>query len=144
MFLLVPSVNYDHHKEIIVSMEKVREIEMIDSHHVKGYAFNIEISAVPVDRYGMASYTYNLTKSYDGKLGYQFNKDLNFQIGDPRVFGVNGVTNEALLAIMIHRLQGFQNNPATNCSENQEAINHMELAMEALYSRTRRMQASKQ
>ena len=126
-----------------MSMEKVREIEMIDSHHVKGYAFNIEISAVPVDRYGMASYTYNLTKSYDGKPGYQFNKDLNFQIGDPRVFGVNGVTNEALLAIMIHRLQGFQNNPATNCSENQEAINHMELAMEALYSRTHRLQAAK-
>ena len=126
-----------------MSMEKVREIEMIDSHHVKGYAFNIEISAVPVDRYGMASYTYNLTKSYDGKSGYQFIKDLNFQIGDPRVFGVNGVTNEALLAIMIHRLQGFQNNPATNCSENQEAINHMELAMEALYSRTHRLQAAK-
>ena len=126
-----------------MSMEKVREIEMIDSHHVKGYAFNIEISAVPVDRYGMASYTYNLTKSYDGKPGYHFIKDLNFQIGDPRVFGVNGVTNEALLAIMIHRLQGFQNNPATNCSENQEAINHMELAMEALYSRTHRLQAAK-
>ena len=44
---------------------------------------------------------------------------------------------------MIHRLQGFQNNPVKNCSENQEAINHMELAMEALYSRTRRIQASK-
>lgn len=143
MFLLVPSVSYDYHKEIIMSQEIVREIEMIDSHHVKGYAFNIEISAVPVDRYGMASYTYNLTKSYDGKPGYQFIKDLNFQIGDPRVFGVNGVTNEALLAIMIHRLQGFQNNPATNCSENQEAINHMELAMEALYSRTHRLQAAK-
>lgn len=125
-------------------MKKVREIEMIDSHHVKGYAFNIEVAAVPIVRYGMASYTYNLTKTYNDKPGYQFIKGLNFQIGDPSVFGVNGVTNEALLAIMIHRLQGFQNNPATNCSENQEAINHMELAMEALYSRTRRMQASKQ
>jgi hypothetical protein len=44
---------------------------------------------------------------------------------------------------MIHRLQGFQNNSSTNCSENQEAINHMELAMEALYSRTHRLQAAK-
>ena len=144
MFLLVPSVSYDYHKEIIMSQEIVRETEVIDSHHVKGYAFNIVIKAIPVERYGIPTYTYNLVKEYDGKPGYQFIKDLNFQIGDPRIYGVNGITNEALLAIMIHRLQGFQNNPATNCSENQEAINHMELAMEALYSRTRRIQASKQ
>ena len=144
MFLLVHSVNYDYHKEIIMLEEMVRETDVIDSHHVKGYAFNIDIKAVPVKRYGIPTYTYNLVKEYDGKPGYQFIKDFNFQIGDPRVYGVNGVTNEALLAIMIHRLQGFQNNSSTNCSENQEAINHMELAMEALYSRTRRIQASKQ
>ena len=144
MFLLVPAVNYDYHKEIIMLEEMVRETEVVDSHHVKGYAFNIEIKAVPVERYGIPTHTYSLTKEYVGKPGYQFIKDLSFQIGDPKVFGINGVTNEALLAIMIHRLQGFQNNPATNCSENQEAINHMELAMEALYSRTRRIQANKQ
>ena len=143
MFLLVPPVNYDYHKEIIMPMKKVREIEMIDSHHVKGYAFNIDIKAVPVERYGIPTYTYSLVKEYIGKPGYQFIKDLNFQTGDPGVYGVNGVTNEALLAIMIHRLQGFQNNSSTNCSENQEAINHMELAMEALYSRTHRLQAAK-
>ena len=123
--------------------EMTRETEVIDSHHVKGYAFNIDIKAVPVERYGIPTYTYNLIKEYDGKPGYQFIKDLSFQIGDPRVYGVNGVTNEALLAIMIHRLQGFQNNSSTNCSENQEAINHMELAMEALCSRTHRLQAAK-
>ena len=144
MFLLVHSLNYDYHKEIIMLEEMVRETDVIDSHHVKGYAFNIDIKAVPVERFGIPTYTYNLVKEYDGKPGYQFIKDFNFQIGDPRVYGVNGVTNEALLAIMIHRLQGFQNNSSTNCSENQEAINHMELAMEALYSRTRRIQASKQ
>ena len=144
MFLLVLSVNYEYHKEIIMSEKIVRETEVVDNHHVKGYAFNIDIKAVPVERYGIPTFTYNLVKEYDGKPGYQFIKELSFQVGDPKVYGVNGVTNEALLAIMIHRLQGFQNNPATNCSENQEAINHMELAMEALYSRTRRMQASKQ
>jgi hypothetical protein len=143
MFLLIPSVSYDYHKEIIMSQEIVRETVVIDSHHVKGYAFNIDIKAVPVERYGIPTYTYSLVKEYIGKPGYQFIKDLNFQIGDPGVYGVNGVTNEALLAIMIHRLQGFQNNSSTNCSENQEAINHMELAMEALYSRTHRLQAAK-
>ena len=123
---------------------KVRVVDVIDTHHVEGYDYNINIKAVPVERYGLPSYTYQLTKDYADKSWYQYIKELSFQVGDPKVYGVNGVTNEALLAIMIHRLQGFQNNPATNCSENQEAINHMELAMEALYSRTRRIQASKQ
>ena len=122
---------------------KVREVDVIDTHHVEGYDYNINIKAVPVERYGLPSYTYQLTKDYADKSWYQYIKELSFQVGDPKVYGVNGVTNEALLAIMIHRLQGFQNNSSTNCSENQEAINHMELAMEALHSRTHRIQASK-
>lgn len=122
---------------------KVRVVDVIDIHHVEGYDYNINIKAVPVERYGLPSYTYQLTKDYADKSWYQYIKELSFQVGDPKVYGVNGVTNEALLAIMIHRLQGFQNNPVTNCSENQEAINHMKLAMEALYSRTLRLQAAK-
>ena len=122
---------------------KVRVVDVIDTHHVEGYDYNINIKAVPVERYGLPSYTYQLTKDYADKSWYQYIKELSFQVGDPKVYGVNGVTNEALLAIMIHRLQGFQNNSSTNCSENQEAINHMELAMEALYSRTHRLQAAK-
>lgn len=119
--------------------EIVRETDVIDSHHVKGYAFNIDIKAVPVERYGMQTYTYNLTKAYEGKPGYQFIKELNFQIGDPKKYGINGVTNEALLAIMIHRLKGFQENPNTNCIENGEAIMYMEQAMGALYTRSQRI-----
>ena len=122
---------------------KVRVVDVIDTHHVEGYGYNINIKAVPVERYGLPSYTYQLTKDYTDKSWYQYIKELSFQVGDPKVYGVNGVTNEALLAIMIHRLQGFQNNSSTNCSENQEAINHMELAMEALHSRTLRIQAAK-
>ena len=122
---------------------KVRVVDVIDTHHVEGYDYNINIKAVPVERYGLPSYTYQLTKDYTDKSWYQYIKELSFQVGDPKVYGVNGVTNEALLAIMIHRLQGFQNNSSTNCSENQEAINHMELAMEALHSRTLQIQAAK-
>lgn len=126
-----------------MSEEIVRQTDVIDSHHVKGYAFNIDIKAVPVERYGIPTYTYKLIKEYDGKPGYQFIKELSFQTGDPKVYGINGVTNEALLAIMIHRLQGFQNNPKTYCVENSEAISYMELAMGALHSRARRLQAAK-
>ena len=122
---------------------KVRVVDVIDTHHVEGYDYNINIKAVPVERYGLPSYTYQLTKDYADKSWYQYIKELSFQVGDPKVYGVNGVTNEALLAIMIHRLQRFQDNPKTHCVENNEAIFYMKSAMDALYSRTHRLQAAK-
>ena len=123
---------------------KVRVVDVIDTHHVEGYDYNINIKAVPVERYGLPSYTYQLTKDYADKSWYQYIKELSFQVGDPKVYGVNGVTNEALLAIMIHRLQRFQDNPKTYCVENNEAIFYMKSAMDALYTRRRRLEVADQ
>ena len=123
---------------------KVRVVDVIDTHHVEGYGYNINIKAVPVERYGLPSYTYQLTKDYADKSWYQYIKELSFQVGDPKVYGVNGVTNEALLAIMIHRLQRFQDNPKTHCVENNEAIFYMKSAMDALYARQRRLEVADQ
>ena len=123
---------------------KVRVVDVIDTHHVEGYDYNINIKAVPVERYGLPSYTYQLTKDYADKSWYQYIKELSFQVGDPKVYGVNGVTNEALLAIMIHRLQRFQDNPKTHCVENNEAIFYMKSAMDALYTRQRRLEVADQ
>jgi hypothetical protein len=123
---------------------KVRVVDVIDTHHVEGYDYNINIKAVPVERYGLPSYTYQLTKDYADKSWYQYIKELSFQVGDPKVYGVNGVTNEALLAIMIHRLQRFQDNPKTHCVENNEAIFYMKSAIDALYTRQRRLEVADQ
>jgi len=63
-----------------------------------------------------------------------------FQNGSPDAFGTNGVTNEALLAIVADRLHGFQRG-AYACGENGDALAHIRLALDCLKRRTRdRMQ----
>lgn len=59
-----------------------------------------------------------------------------FQNGPIGEAGVNGVTQEVLLAIVADRLQAFQSGPYA-CPENGEALKHVEAAQEALLSRTR-------
>lgn len=61
--------------------------------------------------------------------------DLNFQFGPVKENGVNGITNEALLAIIIHRLNSL--NTKFPCQENSNAMGKMEEALFWLESRTR-------
>lgn len=114
--------------------------EIITSHHVGNNPMNLTVTAVPVTRYGMPTFNYQITKHHDGKDGYQFIKDFSFQIGNPARFGVNGVTNEVLLAIIKHRLEGFQENPNAACVENQLALDHVNQALMSMHNRTNRIQ----
>ena len=59
-----------------------------------------------------------------------------FQNGPINQVGVNGVTHEALLAILIDRLRCFQAGPYA-CAENACALTQLEAAQESLHSRTR-------
>ena len=59
-----------------------------------------------------------------------------FQNGPIAEAGVNGVTHEALLAILCDRLRGFQSGPYA-CADNAEALALMEQALAALQRRTR-------
>ena len=61
---------------------------------------------------------------------------IDFQFGPVLANGVNGLTNEALLAVLIHRTQ-FLNNKF-HCEENDAAINHMKQALVNLEVRTAR------
>jgi hypothetical protein len=61
---------------------------------------------------------------------------LSFQNGPIAEVGTNGVTHEALLAILVDRLQGFQNGPY-KCRENAIALTHLEDAQMWLQKRTR-------
>lgn len=63
-----------------------------------------------------------------------------FQNGPIAEAGVNGVTHEALLAILIDRLERFQEGPYQN-EYNGEALNHLRLSLEALHNRTRERQS---
>lgn len=60
---------------------------------------------------------------------------LNFQTGPINEVGVNGITNEALLAIVLDRLGYFQKG-AFKCRENALAITKIEEAILWLLSRT--------
>lgn len=51
--------------------------------------------------------------------------------------GVNGVTNEALLAIIIDRLRSFESGPFT-CEENRHALTLLDVALRYLNHRTAR------
>ncbi len=62
--------------------------------------------------------------------------DINFQNGPIAEVGVNGISNEALLAVVEDRLFGFSNGPF-NCRENLVALSHVREAMAALLSRTK-------
>ena len=59
-----------------------------------------------------------------------------FQNGPINEVGVNGITETALLAILIDRLRCFQAGPYA-CDENACALTQLEAAQESLHSRTR-------
>ena len=62
--------------------------------------------------------------------------EILFQNGPIKEFDVNGVTQEALLAIVIDRLRSFQAGPFA-CEANQFALDHCMAALDNLQARTR-------
>jgi len=62
------------------------------------------------------------------------NVELNFQNGPVSQNGINGLTNELLLAVLIHRTEYLDGK--FHCKENQQAINHMKIALAQLEART--------
>lgn len=61
--------------------------------------------------------------------------NIHFQNGPIKEFGVNGITQEALLAIVIDRLRSFQGGPFS-CRENAIALTKIEEALMWLQRRT--------
>lgn len=64
---------------------------------------------------------------------------VSFQDGPIPANGVNGVTNEAMLAILIHRTETL--NAQFPCDENELAILHMKKALAAFDARTAKRKA---
>lgn len=61
---------------------------------------------------------------------------LGFQCGAVSEVGVNGITDEALLVVLIDRLERFQTG-AFACDENADALHALEYALAQLQARTR-------
>lgn len=88
----------------------------------------------PDEQYGNASHSY--TMSFVDKEGREVNFGVDFQCGPIKEVGINGVTNEALLAILIDRVEGFQSGKFV-CDENRETLNCLLLAMRWSQERTK-------
>jgi len=67
---------------------------------------------------------------------------LSFQCGAVDEVGKNGITHEALLAIIIDRLRSFQAGEFP-CDENELALSHCSAALRLLHRRTRNRVARK-
>lgn len=97
-----------------------KEVIYTDAHTTEN---GVEVSHLSLDNSG---HDYVVEHGESGTL-------IGFQNGNTLDYGVNGVTNEALLAILIHRTKSL--NEKFPCKENEDAIEHMEKALEAFENR---------
>ena len=106
--------------------------KVIETHIVEGDTQpQIEIRVLDEAGAGGAHHVYGLiVPEDDGTL-------IRFQNGPIKEVGVNGLTQEALLAVVIHRLECFQAGPFA-CEENETALKYVELALYQLQTRTRK------
>lgn len=112
----------------------------ITTHHVNECNEDVKVMAVDEPSHGGASHVYQAVLpasefSPDGvHIGFPFQK------GPIKEVGVNGITHEILLAILIDRLEHFQAGPYA-CQENAEALSLLEGASFWLKERTRKRMA---
>lgn len=85
--------------------------------------------------FGGGSHHYTITAREPGKPWWTV-AQINFQQGPLPENGVNGVTNEALIAIVIDRLRGFQAGPMA-CRENALMLTKLEEALMWCQARSR-------
>jgi len=98
----------------------------------------LEINVLDEPGPGGASHhycVYHPWDDYNEELNASMAQHIHFQKGPILENGVNGVTQEALLAIVIDRLEGFQSGDYAN-DYNQQALEHCRSALDALKGRT--------
>ncbi len=101
------------------------------SHKVNGLNEALKVLVADEPGQGNACHVYVIqTEDQSVRVPVTFQ---NGPIGD---LGVNGVSNEALLAIVEDRLQGFQSGPFA-CRENAVALTKLQESMMWLQKRTR-------
>lgn len=99
---------------------------------------NLKVMSLDEPGPGGAYHVYEIT-GYDASLRSDSeNSDslrILFQKGPIKEAGVNGITQEVLLTVVLDRLRSFQDSPF-RCKENACAITHIEEALHWLQQRT--------
>lgn len=118
-------------------------MRVLKDHIVDGdTAHQLSVSVLDAPGAGGANHHYSIT-GYDttenpARLDVppEHGMEVIFQNGPIKEAGVNGVTHEVLLAIVIDRLRSFQDGPFA-CGPNAIALSGCEVAMYQLQKRTR-------
>ena len=112
----------------------------VTDHIVEGDSVNhqLTISVLDGPGHGGACHEYRITVTEDPSARYHPwpGAQVRFQNGPIKEFGVNGITQEALLAIVIDRLRSFQAGPFA-CVPNANALERCVEALEWLQERTK-------
>jgi hypothetical protein len=121
----------------------------ITDHRLNGLNDAIEINAIGDPGPGGANHNYSVVLSPPGRPSFHVGQ-LVFQNGPiSKPEDMNGITNEALLAVLIDRMRGFQYGRRPDgtfdeaqrgqfaCRENAIALTHLEDALHWLQHRTR-------
>ena len=101
--------------------------QTITTHKINGTNNNLKIETF--DTPAGNNHHYRIST----EIGNKVDTNITFQHGTT---DTNGITNETLLAIIIHRLQSFQKGPHA-CRENALALTKTEEALHWLQARTR-------
>ena len=109
----------------------------ITDHHTVSGDQAVQLEIVVTDAPGAGGANHEYVILWDGPVqgGPKSECPIAFQNGPIKEFGVNGITQEALLAIVIDRLRSFQAGPFS-CRENAIALTHCEDALMWLQWRT--------
>ena len=119
-------------KEILLD-EIGDPVRTIESHKVNDVNNAIDVLVLDEAGPGGASHVYEVSiATPTGRTGVV----LRFQKGPIKEVGVNGITQEALLAVVIDRLEGFQSGPFA-CKDNEDALAMIKGGLTCLLKRTR-------
>lgn len=107
------------------------------SHKVNGLNESLRIEVLDEPGQGNACHLYGITSDEPRRSDQPpaVTLPVRFQNGRIQEFGLNGISNEALLAIVEDRLSGFQSGPFA-CRENAIALTKIQEAMMWLQKRT--------
>lgn len=114
----------------------------LTKHKVNGLNESLEIQVLDEPGAGGANHVYAI---YGFHTKNEWVKDdtclkMSFQNGPIKEAGANGISQEALLAIVEDRLAGFQAGPYA-CDDNAIALDYVRQAMQWLQKRTRERMA---
>lgn len=107
----------------------------ITTHKVNGCNDAITVTVRDEPGSGGACHHYRMAVAGGDPTAPGVCQEIFFQNGPIKEAGGNGITHEALLAILIDRLQGFQSGPYA-CQANQAALDAILVAQGALKGRT--------